>query len=60
MSGELSVALNVIYEAFKALHKDDSEKFEKQWREDLPKLTKAVKEGDIETIKEITAKYYEI
>jgi len=60
MGVDLSKLLEMLYEIFKAFHKDDSEEFEKQWKKDLPVLTKAVDEGDIETIKAITAKYYEI
>jgi len=50
--------LEVAYEAFKALHKSDSEKFENEWKKDLPRLTQAVEDGDIDTINRITSRYY--
>jgi len=49
-----------LYDVFKTLHRDQSQRFEDMWEKDLPKLTKAVRDGDIETIKEITAKYYDL
>jgi len=60
MSNELSTFLQLLYMALKALNKNKSEKFENEWEKDIPKLTKAVKDGDIDTIRDITAKYYSL
>ena len=35
--------LNMFYEVFKALHKDNLEAFEKEWKEDVDKFVKALK-----------------
>lgn len=54
---DIGVALNIFYEAFKLLNKPQSEKFEKEWKKDVPKLTAAIQCGDIEFIASITTKY---
>ena len=53
----IGAAINLLYEVFKKINKDKSEKFTNEWEKDLPELTKAVKVGDIDTIARITAKY---
>ena len=53
----ISAALNLLYEAFKALHKDDIEKFEKQWKEDEQAFFKALAEHDSHTLAVLISKY---
>jgi len=50
-------ALNIFYELFKALHKSNLEKFEKEWEEDVSKFIKALKEKDINTLVLLFSKY---
>ena len=51
------VALNILYETFKFLNKSKSEKFEEEWKKDVPKLMEAIMGGDVEYIASITVKY---
>ena len=49
--------LQMIYELFKILNKDQSEKFEKEWEEDKQKILKCLEIGDSDCINSFIAKY---
>lgn len=54
------IALRLFYEAFKEIHKDQLEKFEKEWEEDAEKFIKALKDKDINTLVNLISKYNNI
>ena len=40
-----------------ALHKERSEELKDEWEKDLPELTKAIADNDIDRVRAISAKY---
>jgi len=57
MDPAITVILNLLYEAFKALKKDKLEEFEKEWKEDEQKFLKALANDDRLTLAELCSKY---
>jgi len=57
MDPAITVILNLLYEAFKALKKDKLEEFEKEWKEDEQKFLKALANDDRRTLAELCSKY---
>lgn len=57
MNTAITVVLNLLYEAFKALKKDKLEEFEKEWKEDEQKFLKALANDDRRTLAELCSKY---
>ena len=57
MDPAVTVAINLLYEAFKALKKDKLEEFEKEWKEDEQKFLKALAEGDHVALAVLISKY---
>ena len=57
MDPAITVALNLLYEAFKALKKDKLEEFEKEWKEDEQKFLKALAEHDAPALAVLISKY---
>jgi ferric iron reductase protein FhuF len=57
MDPAITTALNLLYEAFKALHKDDVEKFEKEWKKDEQDFLEAIKNHDSATLAMLISKY---
>ena len=57
MDPAITVILNLLYEAFKALKKDKLEEFEKEWKEDEQKFLKALAEGDHNALVVLISKY---
>ena len=57
MDPAITVILNLLYEAFKALKKDKLEEFEKEWKEDEQKFIKALANDDRLTLAELCSKY---
>lgn len=49
--------LKFLYDIFKDLHKSESEKFEKEWREDEQAFLKAMQDKDSHTLAVLIAKY---
>jgi ferric iron reductase protein FhuF len=53
----ITTALNLLYEAFKALHKDDIEKFEKEWKKDEQDFLEALQAHDSARLAQLISKY---
>lgn len=57
MDPAITIALNMLYEAFKALHKDAIEKFEKDWKEDEQAFLAALEKHDADILSRLITKY---
>ena len=57
MDPAVTIALNMLYEAFKALHKDNIEKFEKEWKDDKQAFLAALEKHDADTLARLITKY---
>jgi hypothetical protein len=51
------IALKVLYELFQDLHKSESDKFEKEWKEDEQAFLKAMQDKDSHTLAVLITKY---
>jgi hypothetical protein len=51
------IALKIFYDLFKDLHKSDSDKFEKEWKEDEQAFLKAMQDKDSHTLAVLITKY---
>jgi hypothetical protein len=60
MTTSIEIALKLVYEAFKILHKEQSEKFEKEWENDKQKIIKCLEAGDADCINLFIAKYSDL
>lgn len=57
MDPAITVALNLLYEAFKAIHKDRIEKFEEEWKKDEQSFLKALAEHNSAELARLISKY---
>lgn len=57
MDPAITALLNLLYEAFKALHKDEVEKFEKEWKKDEQAFLKALAEHNAPELARLISKY---
>jgi len=57
MDPAITIALNMLYEAFKLMHKDDIEKFEKEWKDDKQAFLAALEKHDTDTLSRLISKY---
>jgi hypothetical protein len=57
MDPAITIALNLLYEAFKSLHKDALEKFEEEWRKDEQAFLKAMAGHNAPELARLISKY---
>jgi len=57
MDPAITVALNLLFEAFKAIQKDDLEKFMEEWKKDEQAFLKALAEHNSAELARLISKY---